>query len=207
MEVAAAALANALIDAGQLEEAENILATVSGPHVSYARGRAYMARGDVERARAEILAAAPSLDAVEATEALGLATLLGRLSVPGGDLVGRGVAAMAGGDRRDGILLLYDGSEAMPEGERAAILDFAAALADRAGLEAEAEQIRRDIVAETPHAPEAPLALLALARARLDRGTEEARLLLERLIVDYPRSALVPQAQRELERLVARTER
>jgi len=207
MEIAAAALANALIDAGHLAEAENILATVSGPHVSYARGRAYMARGDVERARSEILAAAPRLDAAEATEALGLATLLGRLSVPGGDLLGRGVAAMAGGDDRDGILLLYDGSERMPAGERAAILDFAASLADRAGLEAEAEQIRRDIVAGTPHAPEAPLALLALARGRLDRSAEEARLLLERLIVDYPRSALVPQAQRELERLVARTAR
>jgi hypothetical protein len=205
VDVAAAALANALIDAGRPDDAEEVLAAGRGPHTTFARGRVFMTRGDVARARNAILAAAPQLDGVEATEALGLATLLGRLSARGGELVGQAIAATAAGDRREGVRRLYDGSEKLPEGERAAILDFAATMAESTGLDAEAEQIRRDIVTETPHAPEAPEALLALARGRLTRsGPDEARLLLERLIVDYPRSALVPQAQRELERLAPR---
>jgi hypothetical protein len=103
------------------------------------------------------------------------------------------------------VLLLYEGSASLPELERSAILDFAAGLADRTGLSEEAEQMRREIVEEAPESPEAPLALLALARQRLVRkdGQDEARQLLERLIVEYPRSALVPQAQRELDRLAA----
>jgi len=37
----------------------------------------------------------------------------------------------------------------------------------------------------------------------MERGgsDDEVRRLLERLILEYPRSALVPQARRELERL------
>ena len=205
-DAAAAGLANALIDAGRPGEAEDVLGWADGPHASFARGRVYMTRGEVERARDVMLAAAPRLDGAEATEALSLATLLGRLSLNGGALVGRGVAALADGDRKQGVLLLYEGSASLPELERAAILDFAAGLADRTGLDAEAEQMRREIVQETPHAPEAPQALLALARQQLVRkqGPDEARRLLERLIVEYPRSALVPQAQRELERTRAK---
>jgi tetratricopeptide (TPR) repeat protein len=200
---AAAGLANALIDAGRPEEAEEVLGYSDGPHASFARGRVYMTRGEVGRARDVILTAAPRLDGAEATEAIGLATLLGRLSAEGGALVGRGVAVLASGDRKAGVLLLYEGSASLPELERSAILDFAAGLADRTGLSEEAEQMRREIVEEAPESPEAPLALLALARQRLVRkdGQDEARQLLERLIVEYPRSALVPQAQRELDRL------
>lgn len=206
LDASAAALANALLDAGRPEQAEQVLADVDGPHADFVRGRLYMARGEVERARNEILAAAPKLDGAEATEAIGLATLLTRLSAEGGRLVARSAAALAGGDRRGSVMLLYDGASGLADAERASILDFAASLADRAGLEAEAEQIRRDIVAETPDSPEAPAALLALARRQLARGggQEEARQLLERLTLQYPRSALVPQAQRELGRLEAR---
>jgi tetratricopeptide (TPR) repeat protein len=205
-DAAAASLANALIDAGRTGDAEDVLGWADGPHASFARGRVYMTRGEVDRARDVMLAAAPRLDGAEATEALSLVTLLGRLSLEGGTLLGRGVAALAEGDRKQGVLLLYEGSAGLPELERAAILDFAASLADRTGLAAEAEQMRREIVEDAPHSPEAPQALLALARQQLVRkqGPEEARLLLERLIVEYPRSALVPQAQRELERLAAR---
>jgi tetratricopeptide (TPR) repeat protein len=204
VDLAAAILANALIDAGLPTAAERALASMEGPHVSLARGRILMTNGAVDRARAEILAAAPGLEGPEATEAIRLATLLGRLSDVGGGLVARGLAEISAGDRRTGVLLLYDGSEALPDAERAAILDFAASLADRIGLDAEAEQVRRDIVTQTPDSPEAPVALLTLARGHIDRRSPaEARLLLERLVFEYPRSALAPQARRELERLAS----
>lgn len=202
VDLACAVLANALTDGGRLDDAERVLSGRDGPHARLARGRILMAAGDVDRARSEILAAAPGLEGPQATEAIRLATLLGRLSKAGGALVARGLAEISAGDRRAGVMGLYDGSETLPETERAAILDFAASLADRIGLNAEAEQVRRDIVTETPDSPEAPVALLALARGQLDRRSPgEARLLLERLVFEYPRSALAPQARRELERL------
>ncbi len=203
-DVAGATLANALIDAGRPDSAQTVLAGLAGPHARLARGRLYMNRGDAVRARDEVLAAAPQLDGGEATEALALATLLARLSERGGDLVGRAMAAITAGDRRQGIVLLTDSTHALPENERAALLDFAAGLADHSGLAADAAQIRKDIVEEAPRAPEAPLALLALARAALaQQERADARLLLERLLVEYPRSALVPQARSELDRLAA----
>jgi TolA-binding protein len=54
-----------------------------------------------------------------------------------------------------------------------------------------------------PHTHEAPAALLTLARRAVGNPEmkEEARVLLERLIVEYPRSALAPQARTELQRL------
>ena len=204
VDVAAAVLANALIDAGRTADALAAVERRSGPHATLARGRAFMAAADVDRARAEILAAAPGLEGTEATGAIALATLLGRLSTEGGQLVGRSMAAISAGDLREGIMLLYGESERLERGERAAILDYTASLADRAGLSAEADQIRGDIVSVAPESPEAPLALLALARTRLQaHGAEEARLLLERFVFEYPRSALVPQARRELDRLVS----
>jgi TolA-binding protein len=66
--------------------------------------------------------------------------------------------------------------------------------------------MRREIVAEYPRSREAPSALLALARTVAQRpgSHDEGRLLLERLILEHPRSALVPQARRELDRLLGR---
>jgi len=204
-DLAAAVLANALVDAGRATDAGQVLAGIDGPHVSLARGRVLMTLGNVRRARAQIIAAAPLLSGPEATEAIRLASLLGRLSDSGGALVGRGLASMSAGDGRVGVMLLYSGSERLVDAERAAILDFTANLADRIGLVAEADQVRRDIVTELPGSPEAPAALLTLARRRIDRESPaEARVLLEQLVFEYPRSALAPQARRELERLAAR---
>lgn len=104
------------------------------------------------------------------------------------------------------MALLFDESASLPEAERPAVLEFAASLADRARLDERAEQIRREIVTVYPGSREAPLAMLTLARTLiLDKHTpDEARMLLETLILEHPRSALVPQARRELDRLLGR---
>ena len=58
------------------------------------------------------------------------------------------------------------------------------------------------IVAQHAKSPEAPEALLASARALRDAGDNPGAIVrLETLLVDYPDSALVPQARRELDRL------
>jgi len=58
------------------------------------------------------------------------------------------------------------------------------------------------IVSQHPKSPEAPEALLASARALRDAGDTSAAITrIETLLVDYPESALLPQARRDLERL------
>lgn len=202
----AAAVANAHLDADDVVGAERALAGMTGPRSGFARGRIYLRRGEMALARSELLESAPLLHGAEATEAIALATLLGRLSEPGGALMARAMAAAAADDPAGAARLLFDDSERLSAAERAAILDFAAGLAERAKLGEWAEQIRREIVSAYPTTREAPAALLSLARslAARDRPQEEVRSLLEKLILEYPRSALVPQARQELERLDGR---
>lgn len=206
LDATVAVLANAWLDRGDVATAERVLAGVRGPRSGVARGRVFISRGEIERGRNELLSSAPSLHGAEATEAIALATLLGRLSQPGGELVAKAMARATDGQREEGVALLFDESASLPEAERPAVLEFAASLADRARLDERAEQIRREIVTVYPDSREAPLAMLTLARTLLlDKHTpDEARMLLETLILEHPRSALVPQARRELDRLLGR---
>jgi hypothetical protein len=202
----AAAVANALIDQGDELGAQTVLTGVSGPRSGLALSRILIARGEVERARNELLISAPALHGAEATQAIALAALLGRLSKEGGELVAKAMTNAAAGEREDAVDLLFDESKPLSGTERATILDFAAQLADRANLGEQAEQIRREIITEYPRCREAPGAMLSIARtlAVQKRAPEEARLLLENLILEHPRSALVPQARRELDQLLGR---
>ena len=201
-----ASLAEMLLSRGDAERAERLLGARTGPRASLVRSRLALQRGDVAAARAALLAAAPSLHGEEATEAIALATLLGRVSPAGAELLGRAIVEMAAGRLADAVAVLWADSDDLSASERPAILEFAARLADRAELEAEAERIRRALITDHPHAPEVPAALLALAYtvSARDPNSEEARELLERLILEHPRSALVPQARRELNRLQGR---
>src|SRR5690606_34930665 len=202
----AAALADVLLRRGEVERAEEVLGRVSGPRTSLVRSHIALRRGDVAAARAALLAAAPALHGEEATETIGLATLLGRVSTAGAALLSRAMTELALGRTQDAVAILWAESSELTADERPAILEFAARLADRAELETEAERIRRAIITDHPEAPEAPAALLALAMmvSARDPDAPEARELLERLILEHPRSALVPQARRELNRLQGR---
>lgn len=202
----AASLADMLIRRGDMDRAEEVLGRLSGPRTSLVRSHIALRRGDVAAARAALLAAAPALHGEEATEAILLATLLGRVSAAGAELLARAMTEMAMGRTQDAVAVLWAGSDGLRPDERPAILEFAARLADRGELDTEAERIRRAIITDHPQAPEVPAALLALAYAvsTRDPNAPEARELLERLILEHPRSALVPQARRELNRLQGR---
>ncbi|MGH6690459.1 MAG: tetratricopeptide repeat protein, partial [Gammaproteobacteria bacterium] len=152
----ASALGNALLDRGDEAGAESVLAGVTGPRSGVARGRILIRRGEVERARNELLASAPALHGKEATETIELAALLGRLSQPGGELVGKAMARAAAGEREESIDLFIEDSRSLAAAERSAILEFAASLADRAELAEQAEQVRREILTEYPKSKEAP---------------------------------------------------
>ncbi|MGH7475547.1 MAG: hypothetical protein ACRELD_04605 [Longimicrobiales bacterium] len=204
-----AALAERQITAGQFDAATTVIQGVRGPRTDRLRGRLALARGDARAARIALLAAAPGLYGAEATEAIELARLLGRLSDEGARVVADALRAQDTGTAGEAVVELLGRSSSLPTSERPALLDFAADFADRAGLGAEAEQIRRTLILEHPDAFETPPALLALARALAARpdGLSEAQQLLERLVLEYPRSALVPQARRELDRIQGRVPR
>jgi hypothetical protein len=186
-----------------------VLQSVNGPHSSLARSRIALRRGDVNAAKSALLLAAPGLRGAEATEAIKLASMLGRVSGRGGELMGQALARSGAGATGEAVALLVNGCKGLPGSEAATILELAASIADRGQLEPEAEKARRMIITEYPKSTEAPGALLALART-LSNRTEtmtEAREHLERLILDHPRSALVPQARQELDRLQGRVPR
>ena len=199
----AAIIGEALLRRGDAARAERALASAKGPRGSLLRGQIALRNGDVRQARMAFMTAASGLDGPEATDALALATLLGRLSAEGARILGEVVARAMQGDVSGAVALLVGESRRLDGAERAGLLDYAAGLADRAALHEDAERIRRTIVAEHADTPEAPAALLALGRALAARPghAAEARSFLERLVLEYPRSALVPQARRELDRL------
>lgn len=202
----AAVLAGILLERGDRAAAERALLGATGPHSGLARGRIALRSGDLAGARAAFLTAAPGLQGPQATETIALITLLRRLSPAGGALLARALPLASAGDVAEGVALLVDEGKGLGRQERAGLLEFAAGLAEREGLAAEAERIRRTLVTEIPEAPEAPTALLQLGRSlgAQPEGREEARSYLERLVLEHPRSALVPQALRELDRLGGR---
>jgi tetratricopeptide (TPR) repeat protein len=202
LDATANAVAQRWIEHGDDAAAEHVLTGVHGPLSARTRGRLLLRRGEIERARDELLGAAPLLRGAEATEAIALAALLVRISPQGGELV-TNVSAAADEDRAATIREAARQARGLAAAERAAILDFLAASADRSGLAEDADALRHLIVEEAPRSHEAPAALLALA-LRASAGTgrdEEAIVLLERLILEYPRSALLPRARSELQRI------
>lgn len=200
------AVGGALVDSGRLDEAQLLAAGARGPHAARVRGRVLLIRGDIERARNELMNAAPALSGADATETIALVTLLRRTSPVGGRLVGQALALLTEGERGAAVELLLNESRALAARERAALLDFAASTAQRADLPALAEQAWRQIIDELPRSQEAPGAMLALARTltRQPEGLAEAQVLAERLILEHPRSALAPQARQLLDQLNAR---
>ena len=81
---------------------------------------------------------------------------------------------------------------------RSVVLGFLADETAAAGRARIAGALRRQIVVQHPESPEAPAALLDLARAS---DPADAAAWLEQLIVAYPRSALAPVARRMLAEL------
>jgi tetratricopeptide (TPR) repeat protein len=199
LDALAAELARLRLEAGAAEAAERVLAGVSGPRSALMRGRVLLRRGETARARQALLESAPLLKGAEATQTIALAALLGRVSSAGGELLADAWLMATDADVAAAVERLVTGSLSLPGDDRAPLLDFAAGIADAAGLTDHAEQARLELIEAHPDAREAPGALLATARTMAARGElDAAAALLERLLVEHPRSALVPQARREL---------
>jgi hypothetical protein len=175
-------------------EADEIRGWVAVYRGALGQGSRLLAEAGAEtgdpRSAAHRAATVALLDAVgrDSLPALGAALLLAER----GDSVGasRALVAVA-------RTLPADSGEAVPE-----LLAWAARCAASGRDAAGADSLWREIARRFPGAGVAPEAELAVARGLTDRGDlRGAAAALEALILAHPRSALAPEARRELDRV------
>ena len=199
----AAAVAAGLQARGDAAGAAAVLEGIEGPQSGLERAYLLLDAGEIDEGRSTLLIAIMELPPTEATEVIQFASLMGRLSEKGSDLLAR-VGVMAHrGMATEAAAVLVVGAEELERQERAPLLAEAARIAARGGAAGQAASIRERIISEFPAAPEVGEAALALARyrARTPEGVDQAITILEELITSRPNAAVVPDARLELERL------
>lgn len=113
--------------------------------------------------------------------------------------VGRAFLSLAQGDTAAAAERFTEAAQATPRAASLLLLT-AARLHRAAGDTARAMALWADVASDHPESAEAPEALLHHARMLLERGDRTTAVQqLERLVLAYPASALVPVARRELE--------
>jgi len=221
----------ALARLGRAAEAERVLADAAPQLGGQARGFArsiawaWIRAGDVARARA-VLADGP-LDAddavsgwlalydgdlvtarralrygdVAATDAVAALSLLSRTRAERSPTVGAAFLALARQDSTAAVAAMLRAAEELSDA--APLLVTMAARVEMArGADARAIPLWTRVVTTYTQSPEAAEARLEWGRALKRRGdVRGAREQFETMIIDYPGSALVPQARRELDAL------
>jgi tetratricopeptide (TPR) repeat protein len=189
--------------AGELDRADSALGADSTVAAEALRGWIALFRGDLPRAVARFREAGPFAgsreEATRRTAAAALAQRLGGAQAPD---VGRGLLLALQGDTAGAVARLADAAGAFaPGGGRADLLAFAGRLALESA-DPRAGPLFAAALAADSAGPAAPAAELGLAELAWRHGLpDEARRRLERLILAYPESALVPQARRLLDRV------
>lgn len=192
---------------GDLERARSVLGSASpgdlaqASEVAAVLGRLEVLAGHPGAARSHLELAATGGGAglrIEALELLGLVDEADSASLA---KLAEGLASLTTRDDAEPLLESVEGWHRVdaPAGERMAA--FAAQQLEAAGRFLEARSVRITIVDGWPDSPAAPTALLELARSDRSRAPGEAIAWLERLIVDYPESAMAPVARRLLAEL------
>jgi tetratricopeptide (TPR) repeat protein len=159
------------------------------------RGWRALLEGDLAVAR-KALARAGSREPVLVTAL----SIVARTPVLRSESIARVVVGLSRADTAM-ILAACDSAAAQHADAAPALLTLAARVAPLT----EAPARWATILARYPKTVDAPEAALELARATARRNPPDAIPLYEQMILDYPDSALVPLARRELERLVRAT--
>ncbi|MYG50732.1 MAG: hypothetical protein F4164_15460 [Gemmatimonadales bacterium] len=194
--------------AGDLDAAEALVADARNRIRIAAAGRLdaaaarlalYAGRPDSARERASRSVREAEIGAAERTRRLRLLTLVQAADTAEVRIAGAAALELfAAPDAFDPGPALRDLAGRPASSGRSVVLGFLADAAAGAGRARIAAALRRRIVLEHPGSPEAPAALLDLARAS---APADAASWLEQLIVGYPRSALAPVARRMLAEL------
>lgn len=188
---------------GEVDRAAAVLTAVEGPETSLERAYLLLSNGDVALARVALIEAVDGLSPARATDAIQLASLLGRLSAAGTNVVAQAAVEGHRGRGRQAALALEKRVPELPATDRPIALAEAARLAVGGGGTEDAARMHTVLVQSYPDAAEAAEAALALARwhARTRAGVGTAVQLLEGLILKDPGSSIAPEARRELQRL------
>jgi tetratricopeptide (TPR) repeat protein len=196
-------IARAWARRGELERAEAHLGVDSSVVAVALRGWLALYRGALAEAVERFRAAGPYAgDRADATRRTVAAALLQRLAVEREPDVGAGFLAVARGDTAAAIERFERAARRLaPESGRADLLAFAGRLAVDA-RDARAADLLIEALAADSTGPAAPAAEVGLAELAWRAGrAEEARERLERVILEYPESAVVPLARRLLDRV------
>ncbi|HET9512335.1 MAG TPA: tetratricopeptide repeat protein [Gemmatimonadales bacterium] len=194
-------LARAWLRAGKLDRGQALVARDSSVEGFAIRGRALLYRGDIAGASRDLAAAGPF--ATERGEATERAAILAVLQVIDGDslpALGAAYQALERGDSAGAAAGFATVAGTLPPDRGGAHL-FLIAGRLRAGLGAvkEAEQFFRS-AAGVSNSAAAPAAGLELARILVRQGRpRDAIATLEQLILEFPQSAVAPQARRLLD--------
>jgi hypothetical protein len=192
---AARALAWGWIRAGDMMRARAALAAAGEDSDSTAAaGWLALYEGDLRTARGLLRRGAEPT-----SESLTALALLSRTRLDSSRAVGEAFLTLARGDTV-GAAAAFESAAADLGPAAPLVLMTAAQLRRARGAEDRAVALWERVVRDWPDAPEAPEADLEWARALRRRGDAlAAAARLEHLILTYPRSALVPQARRELD--------
>jgi len=188
---------------GELGLADSLLGADSTVEASALRGWIALFRGELATAVASFRDAGPFAgtrdEATRRTVAAALAQRVGLESAPP---VGAAFLALERGDTATAITRFATLAPALGSTDgRADVLAFAGQLSLRSG-DARALALLQASLAADSTGPAAPAAELGLAELAWRAGdAAEARRRLERLILAYPESAVVPEARRLLDRV------
>jgi tetratricopeptide (TPR) repeat protein len=196
-------IAWAWVRAGALDRADSTLGVDSTVAAVALRGWIALFRGDLGGAVARFRDAGPFAgsreEATRRTAAAALAQRLGGVQAPD---VGRALLLALQGDTARAIAQLERAAGGFaPAAGRADLLAHAGQLAFESADRRAAPLLHAALAADSA-GPTAPAAELGLAELAWRAGRpDEARRRLERVILDYPESAVVPQARRLLDRV------
>jgi len=187
--------------AGRTEHAESLVAADSSVEALALEGRIRLYAGDLKATSELWRAAGPFAGTRE--EATDRSVILGLIQPIEADTVAALGAAFLTLDRGDTLAAAAAFRQAAqglpPDGGRAEITLFAGQLFAAAGRKEAAETAFHDAVLKQAPGPSAA-AMLELGRLLLaEERREEATHALEQMILDYPTSALLPQARRLLD--------
>lgn len=181
---------------GDLEKARQIISNGELANDDELIGWVALYDGDLKLARKHLLRAASSNTSGNSNlvDALGL---LARIRIDQSPTLGKAFLAIARHDSASASRLFLQLVDSVGTAAPALI-----ALSARLSSSLTAQQLRLKIVNQYATSPEAPEALLELARTARAAGDKAAAVsYLEKLLIDYQGSALAPQARRELEQL------
>jgi len=187
--------------AGNLNRAEALAANDSSVEGLALRGHIRLFQGDIMYAKELLRAAGPYAGTREqATARTSLLALLQPIEEDSLPALGNAFLALARGDTTAAVSGLAALGAARPRNKGGAELLLLAGRLEAASGHAPAAEKLFLAAVDSAAPATAPAALLELGRLMASSGRgREAVPVFEQLILDYPRSALVPQARRALD--------